>query len=159
MAATCTRFPTTLLVLLAVVGLILVKDPRAQGSVGSDRAALVALYNATSGASWRNSTNWLSTEPLGTWHGIGTDTAGRVTSLDLEDNELSGPIPSELGALANLRYLDLGHNELSGPIPPALGALANLIRLHLSGNELSGPIPSELWHLDQPRWAKATALN
>ena len=42
------------------------------GSVASDRAALVALYNATGGASWRFSTNWLSDRPLGAWHGVTT---------------------------------------------------------------------------------------
>ena len=38
------------------------------GSVGSDRAALVALYNATGGASWTDSTNWLSDRPIGEWY-------------------------------------------------------------------------------------------
>ena len=65
-------------------------------------------------------------------------------TLILFDNKLVGPIPPELGGLANLRELILHSNELSGPIPPELGRLANLRTLILDGNELSGPIPPEL---------------
>ena len=39
-------------------------SPDTSGSVASDRAALVALYNATGGATWLTSTNWLSDRPL-----------------------------------------------------------------------------------------------
>ena len=35
-------------------------------SLASDREALVALYNATDGPNWTNSTNWLSDEPWAT---------------------------------------------------------------------------------------------
>ena len=57
----------------------------------ADRDVLVALYNATNGASWtRNSTNWLSDRPLGEWYGVTTDANGRVTELDLTQNRLSG---------------------------------------------------------------------
>ena len=36
----------------------------------SDRAALVALYNATDGDNWDDNTNWLSDLPLNYWHRI-----------------------------------------------------------------------------------------
>ena len=39
-------------------------------------------------------------------------------------NYLSGPLPSTLGNLANLRHLNLGGNQLSGSIPDSLGNLA-----------------------------------
>ena len=55
----------------------------AQTSAASDRAALVALYNAAGGANWTNNTNWLSARPLGEWHGVTTDGNGRVTELNL----------------------------------------------------------------------------
>ena len=55
------------------------------GSVASDRAALVALYNATKGASWSTRTNWLSGRPLDEWHGVTTNSDGRVAELDLEE--------------------------------------------------------------------------
>ena len=36
------------------------------------RQVLFDLYHATQGVNWRNSTNWLSRKPLGTWHGVTT---------------------------------------------------------------------------------------
>ena len=58
--------------------------------VASDRAALVALYNATEGGSWTTRTNWLSGRPLDEWHGVTTDSDGRVTALNLVSNRLVG---------------------------------------------------------------------
>ena len=115
--------------------------------VNTDRATLAALYTTTNGSSWLDDTNWVSNRPLGEWHGVRTDADGRVTELNLDSNQLSGPIPSELGDLYNLQGLWLGDNQLSGPIPPELGNLANLEELWLSNNQLSGSIPPELGNL------------
>ena len=52
-------------------------------TVTADRAALVALYNATGGPNWTNNTNWLSNEALSEWHRVETDEDGRVTALRL----------------------------------------------------------------------------
>ena len=119
-----------------------------QAQPASDRAALVALYNATAGPNWTNSTNWLDPDrPLGEWHGVTTDETGRVTHLSLYENNLTGPIPTELDDLSRLTYLGLRRNQLSGAIPPELGDLSNLTYLFLDGNELSGAIPPELGDL------------
>ena len=112
-----------------------------------DRAALVALYNATDGPNWLNNTSWLTDTPIGKWHGVTTDDGGRVTELDLRDNRLSGEIPTELGNLINLTGLSLSQNQLSGEIPTELGNLINLTWLNLSQNQLSGEIPTELGNL------------
>ena len=134
-------------------------NARAQdGSVATDRAALVALYDATDGANWRNDTNWSSDEPLSSWHGVTTDENGRVTELDLSKNRLHGTIPAALGNLARLERLDLGNafnlqeilfprNHLTGSIPATLGRLAALRVLDLQRNDLSGAIPAELENL------------
>ena len=116
-------------------------------NVTADRAALVALYNATGGADWTNNTNWLSNEALSEWHRVETDEDGRVTALRLVANGLSGEIPAELANLTNLQVLSLSTNTLSGEIPAELGNLANLQSLSLSANELSGEIPEELANL------------
>ncbi len=126
-----------LLALLAVAG-----DAAAQGSAASDRAALEALYDATGGAGWTNSTSWKTSAPLGDWHGVTADASGRVTELKLGDNGLTGSIPTALGAIGTLRWLDLSSNELSGPIPRALESLGSLVFLNLSRNELSGSVPT-----------------
>ena len=62
-----------------------------------DRDALIALYDATDGASWTNADNWLTDRPLNEWHGVGVDDAGRVARLQLPDNNLNGELPSALG--------------------------------------------------------------
>ena len=135
-----------------------------------DRAALVALYEATDGPNWVNNENWLTDAPLGDWYGVRTDGSGRVVSLDLggqsdgENHEwirhgLSGPIPPELGNLVNLDWLELGANNLTGPIPPELGNLVNLDWLNLGDNNLTGPIPPELGNLVNLDWLILGANN
>ena len=113
----------------------------------TDRDALVALYNATDGANWRDNTNWLSDEPLGRWYGVTTDSDGRVTRLVLPRNDLSGELPEDLGILRRLTHLVLWGNDLKGEIPEALGDLSELVCLSLWGNELTGEIPEKLGDL------------
>ena len=113
----------------------------------SDRAALVALYNATNGPNWTNKHNWLSDAPMGQWHGVTTNEHGRLIGLVLERNNLQGPIPAELGSLDELDRLDFGNNKLIGAIPPELGNLSKLGTLWLADNNLSGTIPDELGKL------------
>ena len=113
-----------------------------------DRAALVALYDATDGDNWRNKTKWKSTDPLGNWRGVTTNAAGRVTGLDLRVNDLSGPIPSDLGDLTYLDTMNLAENTLSGLIPADLGDLTYLQTLNLGyNNGLTGSIPAALGNL------------
>ena len=119
----------------------------AQGSVETDRAALVALYDATGGDTWNTNTNWKSDSPLAQWHGVRTDDLGRVREIDLSENGLIGNIPVELGNLTNLKVFNLASNQLTGGIPVQLGNLTNLEVLKVSGNRLTGNIPAQLENL------------
>ena len=135
-------------VLLALAGLCIPAGAaRAQGSVETDRATLVALYDATDGPNWTNNANWSSDAPLSDWYGVDTDGNGRVSELNLFGNGLKGPLPPELGNLSSVRRLNLNLNELTGPIPDTFSALASLESLLLGGNALTGPIPSSLGDL------------
>ena len=116
--------------------------PRAQSA--SDRAVLVALYHSTGGANWDDNTNWLSDRPIGEWHGVTTNSNGRIIRLALQDNNLTGTLPAEFGGLSNLTDLVLYNNHLTGEIPPELGGLLNLTALSLYANQLTGEIPPEL---------------
>ena len=113
----------------------------------TDRAALVALYNATNGANWTRKANWLSDEPLSEWQGVTTDDDGRVIQIELWENNMVGSIPSDLGNLSSLERLSLDKNELSGEIPAELGSLSKLTEFYLQENKLSGAIPSGLGRL------------
>ncbi len=103
-----------------------------------ERAALVALYNATGGPNWTDNTDWLqgnSIADIQTWYGV-TVADGDVVAIDLAGNQLSGNLPSELGNLAALEYLNLGGNQITG-LPAQIGQLTDLVSLTLNNNNLS----------------------
>ena len=89
---------------------------------------------------------WPVDENPFSWKGVSFE-GGRVTKLWLDDNQLSGSIPKELGQLSALTDLQLNDNQLSGSIPKELGQLSALKDLRLHKNQLSGSIPKELGQL------------
>ena len=118
------------------------------GTVATDKAALEALYDATDGANWTTSTNWKTEEALNSWHGVTTDTDGRVTDLDLGGNGLDGTLAAALGDLDALETLDLSSNELSGSLPTGFTELTALTSLTLTRSRaLSGSLPDGLREL------------
>ena len=90
---------------------------------GEERKILEMFYEATDGENWNNNTNWNSEQPLDQWYRVKTED-GEVISLRLEDNGLSGDIPSALlcfDELSGLSELALWDNEdLSGEVPEEL---------------------------------------
>ena len=111
-----------------------------------DFAPLMALYNSTNGPTWTNNTNWGTCDPC-TWYGVYCD-YGRVRELNLENNNLVGTIPEEIGQLERLDVLILANNQLSGTVPDAIGNLFNMFFIVLSDNNLSGEFPDifDAWH-------------
>uniref|UniRef100_K3Y1R3 Uncharacterized protein n=1 Tax=Setaria italica TaxID=4555 RepID=K3Y1R3_SETIT len=67
-----------------------------------------------------------------------------MKSVDLSDNALTGEIPVEFGALAQLKNLNLSRNRLSGRIPERIGSMDSLESLDISWNHLSGAIPQSM---------------
>ncbi len=113
-----------------------------------ERDALVALYNAMGGDSWKRRDNWLTSAPVEDWHGVDVHPgSGRVHTIDLRDNGLSGSIPPEIENFESMVFLSLNDNSLGGSIPPELGELSTLEHLWLGGNELTGPIPPRIENL------------
>jgi Leucine-rich repeat (LRR) protein len=73
-----------------------------------------------------------------------------VLCVYVENNNLNGVIPDELGALPQLTSLKLPRNNLVGAIPSRMiGKLAKLTLLDLSDNELSGELPGSFANLMQ----------
>ena len=98
-----------------------------------DRDALVALYNATDGANWENNTNWLTDNDFSTWYGVEVS-EGRITRLSLQNNNLTGKLPSELSTLSTLEDLNFADNQLWGGIPTAFTALTALTSFNFDNN-------------------------
>ena len=117
------------------------------GTVESDRDALIALYNSTVGSGWTNNANWNTDLDLDTWFGVYTDNDDRVVEINLSENNLSGTLPAQLAMFTKLEGLILTDNQLTGAIPIELSQLSELATIDLSENSFSGAIPPELANL------------
>ena len=115
----------------------------------SIRVALGRLYRATNGPDWTQNTNWLTNAPVADWHGVTVGLFGQLVILDLNDNNLDGSLPMDVGQLWPLEELNLGSNRISGEIPATIGKLEYLGKLNLSDNQLSGEIPAGFGRLEE----------
>jgi len=104
----------------------------------ADAEVLRVLHETTTGSRWANSDGWLDGRVLSRWHGVDTDSIGRVSELDLTRNGLSGTLPRELGYLAKLTRLKLSRNNLFGSLPLTLTALT-LRELRYADTDLCVP--------------------
>ena len=112
-----------------------------------DRGALVSFYHDMGGENWHRQHGWLGLGQIDSWEGVETDSAGRVTGLSINRNNLTGPLSLELTKLSALTNLGLFGNEITGQIPPELGNLTGLVNLYLAENRFTGSIPPELGNL------------
>ena len=118
----------------------------------TDRQVLDSIHQLMRGASWTDTTNWRSDEPLSEWYGVETNDAGKVVGLSLGNNGLAGPIPDLLAELGDLVTLDLSRNALTGEIPSGLGELPQLHSLVLNDNALEGRLPTSMGSLAALRY-------
>ncbi|KAL3931791.1 MAG: hypothetical protein SGBAC_011143 [Bacillariaceae sp.] len=65
-----------------------------------------------------------------------------LTGILLQENTLTGQLPTHLGSLTKLSRLSLGGNALVGTIPTQIASLPRLEIFDLWGNQLSGAVPS-----------------
>ncbi|KAJ9566103.1 hypothetical protein OSB04_002069 [Centaurea solstitialis] len=61
-----------------------------------------------------------------------------IKILTLSGNLLTGSIPDSISNLGQMTDLDFSANNLSGPLPPSMANLASLTTLHLQDNHLTG---------------------
>lgn len=66
----------------------------------------------------------------------------QLRRFEVNNNSLTGTIPSFLANCISLQELDLSGNSFTGEIPNELANLPNLTTLNLAHNNLSGRIPS-----------------
>ena len=66
-----------------------------------------------------------------------------LKTLNLAGNRLSGVLPSELGNMRSLEHLLLANNRFTGRLPASVSNLTNMQTLNLSGNGFTSAIPPE----------------
>jgi len=109
----------------------------------SDSLHLVNIYNKLDGDNWKNNTNWLSSEPLEKWYGIGLWN-NRVSFINTRNNNMVGEFPSEIYNFTNLLEFDLSGNPITGEISDSILLLTNLKAIIMESCKLSGEIPKDL---------------
>lgn len=75
----------------------------------------------------------------------------KIFELWLDDNDITGTIPTGIGGLTDLASLSLTDNDLYGEIPTEIGYLTDMEQMWLFGNWLSGEIPTEIGFLSELR--------
>uniref|UniRef100_A0A0D9XQS7 non-specific serine/threonine protein kinase n=1 Tax=Leersia perrieri TaxID=77586 RepID=A0A0D9XQS7_9ORYZ len=146
--------PTSWRIIHQLLFLIIVLDDALVISGDTDPLDTSALKGIA--ASWDNAKSklpdWAGNDPCGEkWSGVYC-TQNRVTSIRLSSYGLSGSLSGgDIQSLSELQYLDLSYNNLSGPLPPNLGSLSNLESLSVVGCQFSGDIPKELGQLPKLR--------
>jgi len=110
---------------------------------------LANFYIATGGtSSWINNNGWGSNcDPCGEcnntpWYGV-TCVNNRVTEIDLQNNNLTGTLPSNIDGLEFLEKLRIHNNQIGGELPPDYVNLTNLTDFYAAYNNLTGAIPAE----------------
>jgi hypothetical protein len=146
--------------LLALATACLHAAPSNAAIPGSERQALIAIYEATHGGAWVDNSNWCTSSPCpleaptfappgsecfsGTpgsgWYGIVCNAERtHVVGINLSANHLTGSLPS-IAPLSAMQDFMVSNNELCGTLPD-LGALTELRTFAASANRFSGSIP------------------
>lgn len=107
--------------------------------VKRQRDALVALYEATNGDNWINNTNWCTDKPINQWYGITSTESGEVTALCLQNNNLTGHLPTALADLESVSNLELYNNQLTGEVPQEV---------------MESPMWNNVWDIARIVWQK-----
>ena len=116
----------------------------------TDSLALVAIYNASDGASWAKN-QWELDKPINTWPAV-TVTENRVTALKLSTANVitkEWTLPEEIGELTELTDLRINGNKLTGDLPESLYSLTKLENLYFQNDNLTGALSSKLGQLTE----------
>jgi len=109
------------------------------------RYVMMVFYYSMGGEKWTNSGGYGSGRDECGWYGIYCfPSLLKVRQVHIDNNNLAGMIPKEIGYLNKLEVLILQSNRISENIPSSIGMLPRLKSLVLNENYLSGVIPEEI---------------
>ncbi|XP_057429227.1 receptor-like kinase TMK4 [Lotus japonicus] len=113
-----------------------------QSSPGPCDPRVTTLLDVAAGFGYpyRLASSWGGNDPCKDWSFV-VCAGGKIVTVNLEKQNLTGIISPAFAKLTDLRKLYLGGNNLSGSIPGSLTGLAQLEVLDVSDNNLSGEIP------------------
>jgi len=85
------------------------------------------------------------------WKRIHCDrSTNRIEKLELNHANISGTLPTEIAGFVHMKELYLFSNPgLYGPIPTELGSLANLTHIEIHRTSIDGTVPTELGQLKE----------
>lgn len=117
----------------------------------TDREALIALYETTGGEHWTNNDNWCTETDIEYWYGITRNEAGKVTNIDLSNNNLTGSVSSKImREFRALDMLDFSNND--GLTSISLSGNTSITELWCDGNSALASLNlsevSQLQYLD-----------
>jgi len=108
------------------------------------RRILESFYYDAGGRKWNGAPRWMNPNvPVCLYEGIDCNEGGDIVNISLPRMNLHGTINDKLGRLRHLRVLNLEDNYLTGYIPSDL-RFSPLEYLDLGGNQLQGPVPPML---------------
>lgn len=110
------------------------------------RANLKAFYDALDGDNWTRNDNWNTDAPLDEWYGLSVDGL-RVTSINLQDNNLQGQFPDVIKEFKELEYLYLDNNNIEGDVPDWFFEMG-IYSTNLCNNKLNGHVTAEMQETD-----------
>ena len=101
------------------------------------RHILANFYFATNGTTWTDQFNFLSGKDVCDWNdgkasGVFCNDEGRVSNILLQDCNLVGTVPHDIGLLSHMEIFNLTKNVLHGDIPISLGMMSGLKRIDIS---------------------------
>ena len=137
------------------------------------RYIAVVLYLETNGDKWTNRGGWLLGQHECDWVGLacveltiasapiineggnnGGGLGGALTidtdlvvEVNLQNNNLQGSMPQEVGFFTSCGIFQIWGNQIGGTIPTTIGNMLPLTTLWLDDNELVGGIPTEVGRL------------
>ena len=130
----------------------------------ADYEALKVLYQATNGGAWTSKTWRIGSNAVTStgWPGVTFDEEGHVLAIDLQDNNLSGNLPTEGMEMKSLRTLNLRRNNLRGDVAAFCKLLPALETLNLGYNlftEIKEALPTHITSLNLQNQCEGYGLS